>query len=241
MSYAREYEVRDQDLFAIDAVAEERAAFIRRTYGHLLLAVLAFVGLEALFLNTPAIMEPMLRLMSQAWWVVLVGFMVVGWVADRWARSEASPGMQYLGLALYTVAEAVIFAPLLYIASNPRFGGPDVIPTAGLLTVILFGGMTAIVFVTGANFSFLRTGLGIAGLAACGLVFASMIFGFSLGLIFSVAMVTLACGYILYYTSAILHEYRTSQHVAAALALFAALALLFWYVVRIVMALQSRD
>ena len=46
-------------------------------------------------------------------------------------------------------------------------------------------------------------------------------------------------GYILYYTSNILHQYRTDQYVAAALALFASVALLFWYVIQIFMA--SRD
>jgi len=36
----------------------------------------------------------------------------------------------------------------------------------------------------------------------------------------------------------VLHHYRTDQHVAAALALFAAVALMFWFIVRIFM---SRD
>ena len=55
------------------------------------------------------------------------------------------------------------------------------------------------------------------------------------------AMVVLASGYILYDTSNILHHYRTNQHVAAALALFASVALLFWYVIRILIALSGRD
>jgi FtsH-binding integral membrane protein len=226
-------------MFAIDAAADVRAAFIRRTYAHLAVAVLAFVGLECLFLNTPAILNPMLQLMGRAWWAVLIGFMIVGWVADKWAQSDTSIGMQYLGLALYTLAESIIFVPLLYIAG--RFGGPGVIPTAGIITAVLFLGMTIIVLMSGADFSFLRTGLCVAGLAATGLVVCSLIFGFSLGIFFSAAMAILACGYVLYYTSAVLHHYRTDQHVAAALALFAAVALLFWYIVRIMMELQRRD
>jgi FtsH-binding integral membrane protein len=54
-----------------------------------------------------------------------------------------------------------------------------------------------------------------------------------------VGMIVLASGYILFYTSNILRHYRTDQHVAAALALFSAIALLFWYVVRLI--LQSRN
>lgn len=115
------------------------------------------------------------------------------------------------------------------------------IPTAGIITAVLFLGMTIIVLMSGADFSFLRTGLWVAGLAATGMVVCSLIFGFSLGIFFSAAMAILACGYVLYYTSAVLHHYRTDQHVAAALALFAAVALLFWYIVRIMMELQRRD
>ncbi len=137
------------------------------------------------------------------------------------------------------VAESIIFTPLLYIAS--RFGGADVIPISGIITLVLFTGLTLIVFLTRADFSFLRVGLCIAGFAAMGFVICSIIFGFSLGLVFSAAMIVFACGWILYDTSNVLHHYRIGQHVAASLALFASVALLFWYVIRLVMALSSRD
>ena len=48
-------------------------------------------------------------------------------------------------------------------------------------------------------------------------------------------MVILMSGYILYYTSNVMPHYRTDQHVAAALALFAAIATLFYYILEIVM------
>jgi len=67
---------------------------------------------------------------------------------------------------------------------------------------------------------------------------ASIIFAFSLGIIFSAAMVLFASAAILYDTSQVLHHYRTNQHVAASLSLFASVALLFWYVLRIVMSLR---
>ncbi|MEL7005492.1 MAG: Bax inhibitor-1 family protein, partial [Bacteroidota bacterium] len=60
-----------------------------------------------------------------------------------------------------------------------------------------------------------------------------------LGLFFSVAMVALAAGSILYQTSNIIRHYDTKQHVAAALTLFASLMLLFWYVLRILIALRD--
>ena len=68
-----------------------------------------------------------------------------------------------------------------------------------------------------------------------------MIFGFSLGLIFSSVMVLFAAGSVLYTTSNIMHHYHPKQHVAASLALFSAVALLFWYVLQVLMALTGRD
>ena len=137
----------------------------------------------------------------------------------------------------YSWAEAIIFLPLLYIA---RRLDPSAIPTAGFATLILFGALTAVVFVTRKDFSFMRSALMFGGFAALGLIVVAILFQFSLGPIFSVAMVALACGYILYHTSNILHHYRIGQHVAASLALFASVALLFWYILRLVMAF-SRD
>ena len=67
-----------------------------------------------------------------------------------------------------------------------------------------------------------------------------MLFNFQLGVWFSGAMIGFASMYILYETSNVLHRYRTDQYVAAALALFAAVALLFWYILRLMMELQRR-
>ncbi|MEM9195361.1 MAG: Bax inhibitor-1 family protein [Myxococcota bacterium] len=221
---------------AAQAAESDRADFIRLTYLHLGVAVLAFAGLTALLINSPfapAMME-LLATSPYSWLVVLGGFMAVGWIADRWARSSTSMGMQYAGLALYVVAEAVLFVPLLFIAAN--YAGPDVIPTAGLLTAVVFTGLTGTVFITKKDFSFLGRFLMIATFAAIGFIVAAILFDFSLGLLFSTAMVLLAAGYILFYTSNVLHHYPVGSHVAAALALFAAVALLFWYILQLVMA-----
>jgi FtsH-binding integral membrane protein len=147
--------------------------------------------------------------------------------------------MQYLGLGLYVVAEAVIFLPLLYLAT--RLTDPSVIPTAGILTLALFGGLTASVFVTKKDYSFLRPILAMSTFIILGIIVASVLMGFSLGMLFSFVMVGLASAYILYDTSNVLLHYRTNQHVGAALELFASVALLFWYILRIVMSVSSRD
>ncbi len=225
------------------AAEDARATFIRRTYLHLAGAILAFVGIEAaIFTLVPVdTMNGLMRAMfasNVGWLVVLLGFMGVSWLAQTWANSDTSQTTQYLGLSLYVVAEAVIFVPLLYIANQVA---PAAIPAAGVLTLVVFGGLTALVFITRSDLTCWGKYLWCAGLAALGVVVAGVLFNFQLGVWFSGLMIGLASAYILYDTSNVLHRYRTEQYVAAALALFASVALLFWYVLRLVMALNSRD
>ncbi len=238
MSYTRDEFAPAQSFSVAQAATDERVAFIRRTYAHLAAAITAFVLLEAILLRT-AIGESfaVTVLGSQLGWIgMMVGFMVVGMIANRWAQAETSAGIQYLGLSVYVVAEAIFFLPLLYMAAN--YAGSDVIPMAAITTLSIFTGITAVVFVTKKDFSFLRAGLGAAFAVAIGVIICSFIFGFQLGLLFSFLMAGLAGGYVLYYTSNVFHQYRTTQHVAASLALFSAIALMFWYILRIFM---SRD
>ena len=224
-----------QQLSVAQAQPGERAAFIRRTYAHLAGAILAFIGLEIYMVNSP-IAEMLLNVMVMrfGWLLILGGFIIFGRLASGLAASAASPSMQYAGLTLYVIAESVIFAPILLIAT--RISSPDVLPTAGILTLLLFGGLTLVVFTTKKDFSFLRGILSIGFMIALGLIVCAVIFGFNLGLVFSFVMVLLASGAILYDTSRIMRHYGPDQHVAASLQLFASVALLFWYILQIVMS-----
>jgi FtsH-binding integral membrane protein len=224
---------------AANALPEERARFIRKTYLHLAAAILAFVVLEA-FLFASGIAGTIMMTMSIggkfSWLLVLGAFMGVSWLANSWANSQTSAPMQYLGLMLYVIAEAIIFVPMMFMAAN--FGGGDVIMKAGIVTLGLFLGISSVVFITRSDFSFLGPILAIGGFVALGFIVASILFGFSLGSIFAFIMVAFAGTAILYETSNVMHRYHTSQHVAASLTLFAAIALLFWYILSI---FSSRD
>ena len=223
---------------AANALPEARAQFIRRTYAHLAIAVLGFLVLEYVLISLPGIGNFAALMTGGLNWLVVLGlFMVVSFVADRMARSSVSRGVQYVGLALYVVAQAVIFVPLLFVAVY-LVNDSTLIPTAAIITGTLFAGLTAVAFFTRADFSFLRGVLLIGGFVALGLIAASVIFGFTLGLIFSFAMVGFAAAAILYYTSNIIHYYRTDQYVAASVTLFASVALLFWYVLQILISLR---
>ena len=170
--------------------------------------------------------------------ILMLLFIGGGFLAQMWAHSQTSKGMQYLGLGLYVVLEAIIFFPLMMIATY-ALGDKNLIPTAGILTLSIFAGLTVSVFVTGKDHSALGPILSVGSMIALGVIVCAMLFGFSLGLFFSFAMVALAAGYILYDTSNVLHHYRTDQHVGAALQLFADVALLFYYILRILMIFAS--
>ena len=220
---------------AAQATQDERASFISKTYLHLAGAIAAFVAIEAVLLSLP-ITEQMVGFMvgqQYSWLFVMGGFVAVSWIANTWALNAVSPGKQYMGLGLFVVAEAIVMAPLLFIAQSFH---PGIITTAAIATLALFGVLTAIVFITRKDFSFLRSVLMFGGIAAFGLIACGIFFNFALGPIFTYAMIALSCGYILYDTSNIMHHYRTTQYVAAALALFASVALLFWYVLRMFMS-----
>lgn len=224
-----------QGRVAAQATPADRAEFIRLTYLHLGGAILAFAGLTAALVNSP-FAPAMLEWLGTGrfnWLLVLGAFTGAGWLANRWAMSATSQGMQYAGLALYVAAEAVIFVPILYVAAF--FTDGNVLPTAGVLTGVVFGGLTAISLVTKRDFSFLGRIIQIASLAAMGAVVVSIFFGFTLGSFFALAMVVLAGGAILYQTSNVLHRYPIGAHVAASLALFAAIAMLFYYILMLLM------
>lgn len=222
------------------AAPVERAAFIRKTYLFLALAILGFVAVEA-FLFVSGAADMILTVVSaggqMGWLAVLAGFMGISYLANRWAMSEASSATQFLGLILYVVAEAVIFVPMIAMAVYYT-GDTAVLVKSGVVTLGLFLGLSLTVLITRTDFSFLDPILAIGGMLALGFIVSSAIFGFSIGNIFAFVMVAFAATAILYQTSNVLHQYNTKQHVAASLALFASIALMFWYILNI---FSSRD
>ena len=213
----------------IDSSVSERSAFITRTYAHLIGAIFAFIGIEiALFKGGYA--DQITQLLLQNWFITLGAFIILGWIGSSFAATAKSKAAQYFGLGFYIVAEALIFVPMLYIANQV---GPGVIESAAQVTTLGFLGLTMIVFLTRKDFSFLRSILMWGGVVALLAIGGSLLFGMHLGTWFSVAMIGLAGASILYDTSEIIHHHPTDQHVGAALHLFASVALLFWYVLRI--------
>ena len=182
----------------IESTDEVRVAFYKKTYAHVAGGVLLFVLFEYLLLQSDTIVEFMLS-MTEGWrWLVMLGgFMLITSYAESTVLKTADKNIQYMAYALYVFAQALIFIPLLAIAIYYT-ESVDLIQQAAIVTLALFVGISSVVFITKKDFSFIKTGLTIGFFIAMGLIVAGTLFGFNLGLWFSVGMCLLAGGSILY-------------------------------------------
>lgn len=215
------------------APAKDRADFIWKCYAHVVGGILAFAAIET-YLITSGIAFQIAAAMVDKWWLVLGAFILVGWGASHVAHTLESKPAQYAAYAVLVVAEALIFAPMIALASLQ----PGVLDSAIGVTVVGCVGLIAVAMITGKDFSFLRGLMVWGGMLALGGIGASMLFGFQLGTWFSVAMIGFAGAAVLYDTSNIMHHYPQDRYVGASMALFASIALMFWYILRLFL---SRD
>jgi len=214
---------------------EARAGFIRRTYAHVAGALALLAIVEAVLLKAGAgqVLLGFLGAGTMNYLIYLGLFIGASVVADNWAHSEKSREMQYVGLGVYILVQAVILAPAMHLAS---VYAPNAIVDAGVATAALVTGLSYVCFTTRKDFSFLGPVIAIASIVAIGLCIAGAIFGFDLGIVFAGAIVLLAGASVLYSTSNILHHYQEHQHVGAALGLFASVALMFRFMLQIFMS-----
>lgn len=213
---------------------DDRSTFIWKCYAHVTIAILVFGALQVYFYQSgisAAIAAPMLN----NWLLVLGAFILASWGATHIAHKIESRNAQYAAFGAFIFVEAIIFAPMLYIAQE---GFPGVIESAAGVTVLGCVGLISVAMLTRKDFSFLRGLLMWAGILAMVGIVASLLFGFQLGTWFSVAMIGFAGAAVLYDTSNIMHHYPQDRYVAASMALFASIAMMFWYILRLFM---SRD
>lgn len=222
-----------------EAYAQARLTFIQRTYLHVAGALAAFALLLTLLVKAvPG--EAMVKFfvaMPGGWLVVLIAFIAGTFLARRLASPEMSLGVQYAGLGIYVVLEALIFWPIMWYLDQK--GEHAMILQAALMTLALAGGLSIGVFTSRKDFSFLGPIVSTGCLVALVLIVCAVIFGLNLGTWFALGMIALMCACILYETSQIMLHWDTRGYVAAALELFASIVTLFWYILRLYMA--SRD
>jgi len=210
----------------------DRSAFIWKTYAHVVGAILVFAAIEVYFFRT-GIAEAIAAPMLNNWWMVLGAFILGGWGATHVAHRVQSKNAQYAAFAGFIVLESLIFAPMLYIAN---LKAPGVIDSAVGVTILGSVGLVATAMITRKDFSFLRGMLVWGFMLAMVAIVGSLIFGFQLGTWFSVAMIGFAGAAVLYDTSNIMHHYPEDKYVAASMQLFASIAMMFWYILRLFMS-----
>lgn len=216
----------------------EKADFYKKTYLHIAFAILAFICVEAVLINIVPVEVIALMFAQKYTWLLIIGVFWLGsFLATKWSLSQ-SKSTQYLGLGFCVVLYAAIFLPMIYIAALQE-GGEVVIYQAAMLTIAMFAGISVVAFTSKRDFSFLRNIIVIGGFIALGLIVVGAIFGFNLGLWFSVGMVILSSATILYQTNKLKDSYTTDQYVGASLQLFASIMTLFWYILRILMSRRS--
>ena len=229
-----------------DAPAADRAAFFRRTYGLVAIGFAAFAALLAIFFVgfdrqegiAFALFSGLFSMMRSlgGWSILLV--MLAFWgattVAQSLAFNRSSRGTQYAGLGLYVVLEALIFIPLIgYVILSTKGNASTVLVPAGIVTGGMIAGLTALVFMTNLDFSFLKVAIILGSFAALAIVLVAAIAGLSLGAWFSIAMIVLMATVILYQTNEVKNTMETDQHVAAAFVLFSSFVTLLFYVIRL--------
>jgi len=213
----------------------ERGIFYKKTYLHVALSILAFIVLETLLIKLVPYDFIVWMVSGKFIWLFLLGcFWLGASLSSRWTLAQ-SRQTQYLGLAFYIVLEAVIFLPMIFIAASMT-DGAGMLYQASIMTLALFTALTAVAFMSNKDFSFLKNILVIGGFLALGAIVAGALFGFQLGLWFSIIMVLIASGSILYQTQSLKYNYGNEQYVGAALQLFSSIMLLFWYILRILMS-----
>jgi len=212
--------------------AEDRSTFIWRCYAHVVGAILVFAGIEAYLLQS-GIAESIAIFAGQSPFIMLGAFMLVGWGGTHLAHRLKSIQVQYAVFAVFIFVYAVVFSPMLLMAT---LYAPGVIDSAAGVTILASVGLIATVMITRKDFSFLRGILVWAFMLAIVAIIGSMIFGFNLGTWFSVAMIGFAGAAILYDTSNIMHHYPQDRYVAASMALFSSIAIMFLYILRLFMS-----
>jgi FtsH-binding integral membrane protein len=235
----------------------DRVAFLRKTYGVLGIALIAFAvltgGMMRLAPET-SLHFSMWALGGQLNWLIVIAlFMGVGYLARNLAMSQTSRGLQLAGLGIFVVAESLLLQPLLWVLiaqfgsriarhSGALFTGQAaaILTQAVVITLAIFVGLTLTVFLTRKDFSFLRGILSICSFGVLGVIIASLVFGFSLGALFCGFVILMMAGYILYQTSLIMNSFPPTAYVAAALMLFSTIATLFWYVLQLLMRMNRR-
>lgn len=195
-----------------EASEETRFNFIRLTYVLFMAGILTAIVSGAICLNVEPVLAIALGILRMP--ILAFGLIIGGSIAAQaLARKE---GINYLALFGFTGLMGFLFAPVIAMYA------PSVVGQAAFLTCAIFGSLTAYVFITRKNFSFMG-GMLFIGMIGMILAVAANMFFFkdtNISYWISWGILFLSSGFVLYQTSNLIHEYRENEYCAAALGLF---------------------
>lgn len=154
------------------------------------------------------------------------------------------PVVNVVALLAFTFLSGMTLSPLLVgtLAAKGIAIGMANIMTAFVGTTVAFGGLSAYVFISRKDFSYLGGFLTVMCLGMLAFILCSFIFGIGMSqpmwIGFNLLGLGMMCLFVLYDTSMILNHYAEDEYVMAAMALFLDFILIFKYILRL---LNSRD
>jgi len=221
--------------FAIGAALDARMAFVRRTYAHLLAELVGVALVVSLAIRTPALEN--IAFGMNGWLVYVLAFFGVSLVTRKMLEGHRSIGIQYAAAGIWVFFLGLLVTPLAFIAQRLT-GSYAVLGEGAILTGCVFTGLTAYVFFTKKDFSFLSGALWMLSALAFGVGIVVAIFGgFGAGasILYSCIWVLLLGGWVLHDTSKVLHHRAVNQHVAASVDLLIDFVYMFIHIVSILL------
>ena len=204
---------------------EERATLVRRTYSLVFVSVLFTVAGAMFALSQPSV----LNAVAAHPWISMAATFAPLLLAMR-AR-EVFPANIALVL-LFTFAEGVFIAPILYVYGQQQ---PGLITQAAIMTIGSFGVLTGYAFLSRRDFSAWGSFFSVGLWVVIGSMLLNMFWFKNPGFQVAIAAVTVLvfCGLLVYDTWRIRNVYGPNEYVGAAVTIYLDLLNMFLAFLRI--------
>jgi modulator of FtsH protease len=224
-----------QGLFGSVDLSVDKPAVIKKTYLLLSLAVVCGVVGGKVGTSSPAV----LQFFSQ-WYGWIAAMILLNVLPGIALACRNNPMLATVAIMGNGFVAGLVLAPLLFMAT--MVGGANIVPSAMVITGVVFLGVTGCVMITKKRYSApfnIMTGIFFT---AIGLVLVNMFLHMPLlGLIISGAIGVLGVLILVYATSEVLNNPEFNAPVAGAVMLFAALFNIFQFVLHVLMMFGSGD
>lgn len=244
MNYFQREGAAQQRVLGYTTVAEvsreEKLAFYQKVYGlfmfgFLVVGIFGYIGLQ--------LVKRGILSQQMVFGLILVEAGIAWFAGTQLNNKKATLGL----MMLYSAISGLTFGPLLavamIIATQNGMAPYALIGQAFGLTSLAFGGLTAYVFITKQDFSYLGGFLSMIFMAVFGFIILTWLgviqMSTTMDLVFSSAMILILGLDVLYVTSKIQHHYGPQHSVFAAFELLISFVIMLWYVLRLIIILYS--